>query len=102
MVSNVVVGTSNTDIVTVPALKTYAVVLVNFCNTSGTGDETVSLWCVPSGGSASDTTAVWKGSLIEALQTRKFDGKFLMAAGDKLIALSANGTITATISYIEI
>lgn len=102
MIKNTIVLNTNTDILVVPALKTYATLGVLFCN-YGAADESVTLYAVPSGDTAQDKTTIVKSFLIPSGNTLPFDFKLILEAGDKIIAIgSAGSLVAATPTYVEL
>lgn len=102
MISNTIILNTTTDIITVPALKTYASVTLTFCNTSIT-DEVITVYAIPSGGTAVDGTTVISSLTIAAKETFVFDNKMIMSAGDKISAVGTVGSkVTATASYMAL
>lgn len=102
MISNTVILNTTTDIITVPALKTYASVTLTFCNTSIT-DETITVYAIPSGGTAIDGTTILSSLIIPAKETFVFDNKMIMSSGDKISAVGVVGSkVTATASYMAL
>ena len=103
MINNVVISDSITNVLLVPAGKTYAGVGMYFCNTSNESD-TLTVYVVPDGALPSDTNTVLKDISISAKDTFEFGAeKFLLEQGDKIAAKSAAGSrISATVTYTEI
>lgn len=102
MISNTLIANTNTDILTVPASTEYASVAILLCN-YGASDETLTVYAIPSGGSASNTTTIMKNFLLPAGNTYLFDTKLLMSAADKITVIGAvGGLATATVTYIAV
>lgn len=80
-----------------------AITNVYFCNYSGS-TVTVDVYLVPSGGSASNSTIIYKSISIPASNTFVMDTeKLILGNGDTLRAsASAGSAVTATISYLSI
>jgi hypothetical protein len=93
---------TNTELLVVPALTNYASVAILLCNV-GASDETVTLYAVPSGGTAGATNTIMKNFVLPAENTYIFDTKLLLGAGDKIVAIGSTGNLaTATVTYIAI
>lgn len=102
MISNTLITNTATDILTVPAATEYASVAILFCN-YGTADETLTVYAIPSGGTASNTTTIMKNFILPAGNTYLFDTKLLMGAADKVTVIGAvGGLTTATVTYIAV
>lgn len=102
MISNAVIGTTTTDLITVPSGKTYSSVVLLFCNTEST-DEVVTIYAIPTGGTASGLTTIVKSMVIPAQNTWEFTSKLLLSAGDKVSAVGVSGAkVTVTSSFIEL
>jgi hypothetical protein len=80
-----------------------AITSMVFCNTTA-GSVTLTVYLVPSGGSAGDSTTIVKSLTIVANDTYVFDtSKFILSNGDALRAISdTNNAVTATVSYVSI
>lgn len=103
MINNIVIGTADTDVLVVPTGKNYAQNLLIFCNTSATAADTLTVHVIKSGDTKQAKNMIINARPIPAKDTFEFDvEKLLLSAGDKIIALSTNGTVSATVSYIEI
>jgi hypothetical protein len=101
-ISNTLITTSNADILTVPALTTYASVAILFCN-YGAADETITVYAIPSGGSASNTTTIMKSFVLPSGNTYIFDTKLLLGAADKITVVGVvGGLVSATVTYLAI
>jgi hypothetical protein len=100
-IENTAVGATNTDIYTSSG-ETCAITMY-FCNYSGTS-RTISLYVVPSGDSADDTTIIVKDVAIVASDTYILSGdRLILANGDKVVAIAdAGSAITATVSYVSV
>ena len=90
MISNVLLGTSETDICVSGASETRALLSMTFCNTSSS-TVTITIYVYPSGGSASNTTTVLKEVSLPAKDT------FVWSSNEKLI-LDANNKVTGIAS----
>ena len=80
-----------------------AVTTIHVCNTSG-GAISFDLCVVPSGGSASDSTIVYKTVNVNATDTFIIDTeKLVLGNGDFIAAKDDTGSVTVmTISYVSI
>jgi hypothetical protein len=80
-----------------------AVTTIHVCNTSG-GAISFDLCVVPSGGSASDSTIVYKTVNVNATDTYIIDTeKLVLGNGDFIAAKDDTGSVTVmTISYVSI
>lgn len=105
-ISNTIILSTNTTLSTVPALETWASVAICFCNfdTSVTSaDESITVYFVPSGGSAADLTTVIKEMIIPIGSTYVFDSKMILGTGSTIVAKGSVGSkVTTTISYMSI
>jgi hypothetical protein len=105
------IGGGYTDILTVPAGKSWAVTTMLFCNTAlpqdiytDAGDTYLDLHLCKSGVAAGDGNQVLNNIPIPAGETFSFDTeKIILEAGDIVKAATTSPTsITATVSYIEV
>jgi hypothetical protein len=105
------IGGGYTDILTVPAGKSWAVTTMLFCNTglpqniyTDDGDTFLDLHLCKGGVSASSSNQVLNNIPIPAGETFSFDTeKIILEAGDIIKAATTSPTnITATVSYIEV
>ncbi len=79
-----------------------AITTVIVCNTTGS-DLNLTLYAVPSGGSAGDGTMIVNALSIPAGDTVSFDQeKMVLANGDSLQAVASNTGLTATISVLSV
>jgi len=80
-----------------------AITTIHICNTSG-GAISFDLCVVPSGGSASDSTIVYKTVNVNATDTYIIDTeKLVLGNGDFIAAKDDTGSVTVmTISYVSI
>ena len=80
-----------------------AVTSMVFCNTTN-GTVLLTVYLIPNGGSAGDSTTIIKSLSIIAYDTYVFDtSKFILSNGDKVSAISdTNNAVTASISYVGI
>lgn len=80
-----------------------AITSMVFCNTTASA-ATLTVYLIPSGGSATDGTTIIKTLSVAGYDTYVFDtSKFILSNGDKVSAISGTlNAITATISYVSI
>jgi hypothetical protein len=100
-VSNTVLTTSPVAVYT--SSGNTVVTLLYFCNTSG-GTRTVNVYVVPSGGSATSSTQIYKNVSITASDTLIIDSeKIILENGDKIFAdADSNSSVTTTVGYIAL
>ena len=100
-VSNTVLTTSPSAVYT--SSGNTVVTLLYFCNTSG-GTRTVNVYVVPSGGSATSSTQIYKNVSITASDTLIIDSeKIILETGDKIFADADSGSsVTTTVGYIAL
>jgi len=114
---NQTLTTTQLDIVTVPADKTYAITNIMVCNTYDPGagdaashDAIFDLHLIPSGQALSNTrTTVVRQLTLPAGETFTFDSeRIVLDAGDKVSFVaepnlgSGNTDLAATVSYLEV
>jgi hypothetical protein len=99
--ANTAVAASNTDIYT--SSGETCVVTMYFCNYSGV-TRTLTLYAVPSGESADNTSIIVKDVEIIAADTYTLStDRLILANGDKITAIAdAGSAITATVSYASV
>lgn len=98
-----IVANSNTSIISGSQNQIRAVTCIFFCNTHVTNLDTITVYAVPSGGTAGDDTTIIKSTDINATDTLTFDTeKLLLDPGDSIIGITTNGTISATASYTDV
>ncbi len=79
-----------------------AITTVIVCNTGGT-DLTVTLYAVPSGGSAGNGTMIVNALTVPAGDTVSFDQeKMVLGTGDELKAICSASGLTATVSTLVV
>jgi hypothetical protein len=79
-----------------------AITTVIVCNTGGT-DLTVTLYAVPSGGSAGNGTMIVNELTVPAGDTVSFDQeKMVLGTGDELKAICSASGLTATVSTLVV
>ena len=106
MIANTIINNSVTEILKTPtdgSVEAYAGVGMFLCNNGGS-DETVNLYAVQDGGSASDSNIIIKNLTVSTGDTYEFGAeKFLLNSGESIMASGTNGSLlTATITYTEI
>lgn len=101
-IANNLVLSTETNLLTVPALTAYANVVLTLCNTTSS-DEVVSIYACPAGAASADTNCILKSLTIPAYDTFVFESKLLLAATDEINAIGLLGSkVTATVSYLAI
>lgn len=100
-ITNSLLGTSTANIYV--SSGNTVVSVAYFCNTDASA-RTFNLYAVPSGGSASATTQIYRNVQIAAGDTFVIDmEKLVLANGDMLIAnCSQASVVSATVSYVGI
>lgn len=79
-----------------------AITTVIVCNTTA-ADKTVTLYAVPNGGSAGDSTMIVNTLTVPAGDTVSFDQeKMVLGAGDELKAICSASGLTATVSTLVV
>ena len=79
-----------------------AITTVIVCNTTAS-DKTVTLYAVPSGGSAGDGTMIVNTLTVPAGDTVSFDQeKMVLGSGDELKAICSASGLTATVSTLVV
>ncbi len=102
--------TTQLDIVTVPASKSYAITNILVCNNHASATAAFDLHLIPQGSSLSNAvTRVINNLTLPAGETFTFDSeKIVLEAGDKIAFVaepSIGGSLTnlaATVSYLEV
>lgn len=100
-ISNVQLGTSATDIAVGGTGETRSVLMINFCNTDTT-TRVISVYAFPSGGSATNATAILAELSIPAKDSYVWTAneKFILNQGDKIQGIAdVASKVTATTSY---
>lgn len=96
-------NTTTSTIVSGTTGKLRAVTCLFLCNTNATTADTITVYAVGNGQSPTATNTIIKSTEINATDTLTFDTeKLLLGDGDSLQGLSANGTISATVSYTDV
>jgi len=95
------VANSTTDLYT--SSGDSVVTSMIFCNTSGS-DATLTVYVIPNGSSAGDSTTILKTVTVLTTDTYVFDtSRLLLSTSDKISAVSSvNNAITATITYMGV
>lgn len=110
-IQNTQIGGGYTDLLTVPAGKSWAVTTMLFCNTAlpqniytDEGDTFLDLHLCKGGAAANNSNMVLNNIPIPAGETFSFDTeKIILEEGDVIKAATTSPTsITATVSYIEV
>lgn len=79
-----------------------AITTVIVCNTTG-GDLNLTLYAVPSGGSAGTGSMIVNALTVPSGDTVSFDQeKMVLANGDNLQAVASGAGLTATISVLSV
>jgi len=111
--ANSLIGSTNTNLVVVPAGKQYAILTLMVCNTAaedptGSNDSKFDLHFVPNGqakGNADpNSNQVLNNLVVAGADTFTFDSeKIVLEGGDRVIAVSQEpSNLVATISYLEV
>lgn len=108
---NAQLTTTQLDILTVPAGKTYAITNILVCNTDNTDSATFDLHFIPSGagGLNNKVTRVVNNLTLPAEETFTFDSeRIILEAGDRVSFVaepnlgSGLTDLAATVSYLEV
>ena len=107
---NAQLTTTQLDVITVPAGKTYAITNILVCNNDASDDASFDLHFIPSGNPLDNAiTRVVNNLTLPAAETFTFDSeRIILDAGDKVAFvaepnLGAGLTdLSATISYLEV
>jgi len=99
-----------TDLLVVPANKSYAITNILVCNTSVSTAASFKMYLVPDGDSVSDNVNMVVNSLeLPPGETFTFDSeRIVLEAGDKIVfdaapdSGSGATTLAATVSYLEV
>lgn len=95
-------GTTNTNLGTVPTGKTWIVKQILLANTSSS-DATVTIYFVPTGGTAGTSNMVVPGITVSAKSLVTIDMAQVLTAGDFFVGVqSTSGAITVLISGVEV
>lgn len=107
---NAQLTTTQLDILTVPAGKTYAITNILVCNNDATDNASFDLHFIPSGDPLSNTiTRVVNNLTLPAEETFTFDSeRIILEAGDKVSFVAEPNIgagltdLSATVSYLEV
>jgi hypothetical protein len=100
MITQATILNTATTILTVPGAQNYLLHSITFCNIHAATTETLTVYLVPQGSSAGDSTTILKSFDILAKRTLTFREPYHLGNGDKLIAIGSTGSlITATANY---
>lgn len=99
--SNVLVTTGN---VIYTSTNNSVVSVMYFCNTDSTYARNINVYLVSSGGTAGSATQIYKDIQIAPKDTFVVDmEKLVLGNGDFISAdVSANASVTSTVSYVGI
>lgn len=100
--SQATVTNSNTTILTVGSGGNVALHSLIFANYSGASAETLTVYLVPSGSSAGNSTTILKSYNVPASTTLIWNTEtpIYLDSGDSVIAIGATGSlVTATANY---
>ena len=92
--ANSLIGSTNTNLVVVPAGKQYAILTLMVCNTAaedptGSNDSKFDLHFVPQGQSIGAVNQVCKEINVTGAETFTFDTeKMVLSEGDSIVAVS--------------
>lgn len=94
----------NSDGITVYTSSGNTAITTIFVTNVTTSATTVTLHLYSSGGTASDTTAIWKDISVAGKDTFSMNNeRIIMGNGDVLAGTSTtNGAINVTLSYTEV
>ena len=110
-IESTAISSTDTDLLTVPADKSYAVLTIMICNTEAPnpvhpehGETNFDLHFVKNGAAKSNTNMVIRSLVLPAGETFTFDSeKVVLETGDKIVALGESPTnLVATVSYLEV
>ena len=110
-IESTAISSTDTDLLVVPAGKSYAVLTIMICNTEAPnpvhpehGQTNFDLHFVKSGDAKSNTNMVVKEMPVPGGETFTFDTeKVVLEAGDKITVLSqAPLNLSITVSYLEV
>jgi hypothetical protein len=96
--------TNSTTTVFAPTTGNPEVRSLVFCNIHASTAETLTVYVVPSGSSAGDSTTIIKSLSVPAKRTLiwSFDEPLYLDAGDKIQAVGTTGSlVTATANYVN-
>lgn len=100
---------TDTNLVTVPAGKKYALTTIIVCNNgindgSGTNDTKVDIHVIPDGQSKSDANRIINDLPIDSADTFTFSAeRLILEEGDTVVCVGASPTVlSATLSFLEV
>ena len=107
---NAQLTTTQLDILTVPAGKTYAITNILVCNNDATDNASFDLHFIPSGDPLDNAiTRVVNNLTLPAEETFTFDSeRIILEAGDRVAFVAepnigaGNTDLSATVSYLEV
>lgn len=93
---------SNTPAAIYTSSGQSVVTTMYFCNTDNSSSHTVSVYVVPNGGTADDSTVIYKNVNLVANDTMIVNQeKLILSNGDAVYAnANASSVITSTVGYI--
>jgi hypothetical protein len=106
---NAAIATTDTNLLTVPSNKSYAITTIIVCNTSaddGTGvnDTKFDMHIIPDGQSRSTSNLVLNDLDVAAADTFTFSlERVILDEGDRVVLVGQSpANLSATISYLEV
>ena len=97
-----IVANTPTVVLQAPASTTYAIIGMFFTNHDGSVDETIDIHVVPALESVGDENVIAKSVALTATNTLTYTEKLLIEDGDSIVAVSANGTVNAVVTYTTV
>tara|TARA_B110000977_G_scaffold185255_1_gene249884 strand:+ start:388 stop:726 length:339 start_codon:yes stop_codon:yes gene_type:complete len=110
-ITSTAIGSTDTNVLLVPAGKTYAVLTIMVCNTEATnplhlehGETMFDMHFIASGSAKGNANMVINDLSLPAGETFTFDSeKVVLDAGDKIVMISQSPTnLSATVSFLEV
>lgn len=103
MLTNSMIGTGYTGILTVPADTEYIATVMFLCNTSDSINDIIDVHLVPAGGTPVTSNKILSNLLVQAGDTFTLESeKVALGAGDKIVAKSSSAMVALTVSYIKV
>lgn len=105
MIGNVNATITAVDVIASGSGSSFAVLSLIFCNTNAAADRLVSIYAVPSGGSAATANLIVKDKLIRRNDTFVWTAneKFILYNGQKIMVSSdANNDVVVTYNGMAI
>ena len=94
------VSNSTTTVLTVASGQNYLVRSIICANYHASSAETLTLYVIPNGGSAGNSTTILKSRSLAAGEVLTLTEELLLDAGDKVAAVGTTGSLVAvTVSY---